>query len=100
MCAQPLFIVFDLKHLICSATLQQVLVKVTAATDVMNILIHPHLHQTLILNEHLHQYKLMLESMEAAVCVSDCSVVSCTLSPMILVACPVRYHLTSKYITR
>ncbi|KAJ8582337.1 hypothetical protein M405DRAFT_830816, partial [Rhizopogon salebrosus TDB-379] len=54
-----------------SATLQQVLVKVTAATDVMKILIHPHLHRTLILNEHLHQCRLTLGSMEAAVCVSD-----------------------------
>ncbi|KAJ8592449.1 hypothetical protein M405DRAFT_812639, partial [Rhizopogon salebrosus TDB-379] len=54
-----------------SATLQQVLVKVTAATDVMKILIRPHLHRTLILNEHLHQCRLTLGSMEAVVCVSD-----------------------------
>jgi hypothetical protein len=56
---------------ICSATLRQVLLNVTAATDVMKILIHPHLHRTLILNEHLHQCRLTLGSMEAAICVSD-----------------------------
>jgi hypothetical protein len=81
---------------ICSATLQQVLVKVTAATDVMKILIRPHLHRTLILNEHLHQCGLTLGSMEAVVCVSDVEWFLAHSPHMIFVTCLVRYHMNMK----
>jgi hypothetical protein len=50
--ARPLCIAFEVSASICSATLQQVLLK---TIDMTKILIPFHLHQILILNEHLHQ---------------------------------------------
>jgi hypothetical protein len=56
--------------------LQQVLVNVTAATDVMKILIPPHLHRTLILNEHLHQSGYDLHPAYVFICIDPYETIS------------------------
>jgi hypothetical protein len=81
-CALPISVSSRSRASAGTVMLQQVLLKVTVAINMIKILIPLYFHPTLTLDEDLHQRRSTLGSTEAAVFASDCRVVSWTFPRM------------------